>query len=71
MKKHLVTEKSINIASILFIIESINNLALTYPCENELILPRKNGEQVKPHFQSHNIYVLSHQESTNYLPSAS
>ena len=37
MKKHLVTEKSIDITSMLFIIESINNLALTYPCKNESV----------------------------------
>jgi len=32
-----------------------------------LILPRKNGVLVKPHFLFRNTYVLSHQESTNYL----
>ena len=36
-----------------------------------MILPQKNGELVKPHFLIHNIYVLSHQESTTYLQNAS
>ena len=37
MKKHLVIEKSIDIASMLFIIEFINNIALTYSCKNESV----------------------------------